>query len=71
MTREEERTTSFGPRARRDDVARGADVVAGRQRRHEMAAAAEQLSCAHDSSVWAPFKRRLRLTSGPRHFFIY
>jgi hypothetical protein len=37
-------------------VARGADVAAGRQRRREVAVAAEQLSRACDSSVQAPAK---------------
>jgi hypothetical protein len=49
-------------------IAHGADVVAGRQRRREVAAVAMQLSRERDASVRAPFKRRLRLTSGPRHF---
>jgi hypothetical protein len=52
-------------------IACGADVAAGRQRWREVAAVAAQLSRAHDASVRASFKRRLRLTSGPRHFFIY
>jgi hypothetical protein len=52
-------------------VARGADVAAGRQCRCEVAAAAAQLSHARDASIQAPFKQRLRMTSGPRHFFIY
>jgi hypothetical protein len=30
---------------------------------------AEQLWCTHEASDRKPFKRRLRLTSGPRHFF--
>jgi hypothetical protein len=30
---------------------------------------AEQLAHAREASDRAPFKRRLRLTSGPRHFF--
>jgi hypothetical protein len=46
-------------------IAHGADVAVGRQRRHEVAAAAEQLSRVRDASVWALFKLRLRLTSGP------
>jgi hypothetical protein len=49
-------------------IARGADVAVGRQREREVAAAAAQLSRARDASVRAPFKRRVRLTSGPRHF---
>jgi hypothetical protein len=49
-------------------VARGADVEAGRQCWCEVAVAAKQLSHACDASVRAPFKWRLRLTSGPRHF---
>jgi hypothetical protein len=32
---------------------------------------AEHLSHVHEASDRAPFKRRLRLTSGPWHFFIY
>jgi hypothetical protein len=32
---------------------------------------AEQLARAREASDPAPFKRRLRLTSGPRHFLIY
>jgi hypothetical protein len=51
-------------------VVRGADLAAGRQRRREVAAAAAQLSCTRDTSIRAPLKRRLRLTSGPRWFFI-
>jgi hypothetical protein len=49
-------------------VARGADVVAGQQHRREVVAAAKQLSRVRNASVRAPFKRRQRLTSGPRHF---
>jgi hypothetical protein len=48
----------------------GADVVAGRQHWRKVAAEATQLSRARDASVRAPLKRRLRLTSGPRRFFI-
>jgi hypothetical protein len=47
-------------------IARGADVAAGLQRRHEVAAAAAQLSRARDASIRTPLKRCLRLTSGPR-----
>jgi hypothetical protein len=32
---------------------------------------AKQLAHAHEASDRVPFKRRLRLTSGPRYFFIY
>jgi hypothetical protein len=76
LSREEERMTSLSDR-QRDEVtygaaaacvARGVDVAAGRQRRHEVATVATQLSHACDASVRAPFKRRLKLTSGPRHF---
>jgi hypothetical protein len=52
-------------------AARGADVAAGRQCRCEVAAVAEQLSRTHDTSIWAPFEQRLKLTSGLRYFFIY
>jgi hypothetical protein len=52
-------------------VTSGADVAASRQRRHEVVAAAMQLSRTRDASIRAPFKQRLRLTSGPRYFFIY
>jgi hypothetical protein len=50
-------------------VACGADLEVGRQRRHKMVAVAAQLSRTRDASVRAPFKHRLRLTSGPRQFF--
>jgi hypothetical protein len=53
-------------------VEAGRQVVAvGRQRHCEVAAVAEQLSRKCDASDRALFKRRLRLTSGARHFFIY
>jgi hypothetical protein len=52
-------------------AARGAEVAAGRQRRHEVAVAATQLLRARDANAWAPFKRPLRLTGGPSIFFIY
>jgi hypothetical protein len=51
-------------------VAGGADVMAGRQHRCEVAATAEQLSHMRDASVWTPFKRRLRLTSGHGIFYL-
>jgi hypothetical protein len=50
-------------------VARGAEVVASRQRRREVAVAAAQLSCARDASIRAPLKRSLRLWA-PVIFFI-
>jgi hypothetical protein len=79
LSREEERTASLSYRQRDEMiygavaacVTHGADVVAGRQCRRDVAAAAAQLSHARDTSVRAPFKRRPRLTSGPRHLFIY
>jgi hypothetical protein len=79
LLREEERTASLSDRQRNEMthgaaaacVARGANVAAGRQHQRKVVAVAEQLSHAWDASVWAPFKRRLRLTCGARHFFIY
>jgi hypothetical protein len=47
-------------------VVHGADMAAGRQRRREVVA--EQLLRARDASVWALFKRRQRLKSGPDIF---
>jgi hypothetical protein len=52
-------------------VTRGEDVAAGRQHRCEVVAAAEQLLREWDDGAQPSFKRRLRLTSGPRYFFIY
>jgi hypothetical protein len=54
LPREEERTTSLSDRQHEEMthgaaatcVVRGADVAADQQRRHEVVAAAEQLSCA-------------------------
>jgi hypothetical protein len=50
-------------------TAHGADVAAGRQHRREVVAVIEQLLHARDASDRAPFKQRLRLTSGPRQIF--
>jgi hypothetical protein len=47
---------------------RGADVAADRQLRRKVAAAATQLSHTRDAIIRTPFKRRLRLTSGPSIF---
>jgi hypothetical protein len=52
-------------------VTRGEDVAAGRQHQYEVVATAEQLLHEWDASAQPPFKRRLRLTSGRRYFFIY
>jgi hypothetical protein len=46
-------------------------VVAGRQRRREVVAAATQLLCARDSSVRALFKRPLSLAGRPQHFYLF